>query len=144
MKKFGCELCGEKFSYEISLTEHVEKHEIITGENDGGDLMMMMVDNAGDIETETVQTEIVDTFQHEQIIECETVFETDNFETCNSNDNFETHTITTTFYDKESRGGGNLPDIDSELEEIRKSPRKRSAKKAFEDMYELKKQKRKL
>jgi len=148
MKKYGCELCGEKFSYEISLTEHVEKHEMIGGENDaGGDLMMMMVDNAEDIETETVQTEIVDTFQHEQIIECETVFETDNFETCNSNDNFETHTIATTFYDKESRSGGkmkNLPDIDSELEEIRKSPRKRSAKKAFEEMYEFKKQRRKL
>ena len=131
MKKFGCELCGEKFSYEISLTEHVEKHEIITGDNDGGDLMMMMVDNSGDIETETVQTEIVDTFQHEQIIECETVFETNDFE---GNENFETHTIT----------AENLPDIDSELEEIRKSPRKRSAKKAFEDMYESKKQKRKL
>ena len=131
MKKFGCELCGEKFSYDISLTEHVEKHEIITGDNDGGDLMMMMVDNSGDIETETVQTEIVDTFQHEQIIECETVFETNDFE---GNENFETHTIT----------AENLPDIDSELEEIRKSPRKRSAKKAFEDMYESKKQKRKL
>jgi len=131
MKKFGCELCGEKFSYEISLTEHVEKHEMISGENDAGeDLMMMMVETAGDIETETIQTEIVDSFQHEQIIECETVFETDSFETCTTNDNFETHTIQT--------------DINSELEEIRKSPRKRSAKKAFEEMYEFKKQRRKV
>merc|ERR1719369_2319726 len=144
MKQFGCELCGEKFSYQISLTEHVEKHEIITRDTGGGDLMMMMVDNAGDIETETVQTEIVDTFQHEQIIECETVFETNDYETCSTNENFETHTITTGFYEKERSGSENLPDIDSELEEIRKSPRKRSAKKAFEDMYEFKKQKRKL
>ena len=39
-----------------------------------------------------------------------------------TNDNFETHTVT----------AENLPDIDSELEEIRKSPRKKS----FEDMNE--------
>ena len=144
MKKFACEFCGEKFSYEISLTEHVEKHKILTAENDGGDLMMMMVDNAGDIETETVQTEIVDTFQHEQIVECETVFENDNFEISSAGDNFETHTITTTFYEKGDRGVESPIDMDQELEKIRKSPRKRFAKKSFEDVYAFKKQRQKL
>lgn len=96
LQHFSCDMCGEKFSYEVSLSEHLSKHKGhkvgISGER-ATDLRMVMVDGADE---NVVHTELVDSLHSEQVVECETVFETGNFtqsgELSNNSDTFVTYT----------------------------------------------------
>ena len=111
-----CELCGEKFAFEISLREHIEKHKDTPTNNEPIMLMMMEGEEGG----EHVQTEVVHTFEQEQVVECETVFP-DSF-------------------GQEGSGEANVDyfevagkeEVLDDMTRVRKSPRKRPRRKSHE------------
>ena len=115
-KNQTCELCGEKFAFEISLREHIEKHNTPTNTEP---IMLMMME--GEEGSEHVQTEVVHSFeQQEQVVECETVFP-DSF----------------------GQEGGGVTHVDyfevdakeevlDDVTRVRKSPRKRPRRKSHE------------
>ena len=118
-KNETCELCGEKFAFEISLREHMEKHKT-PANSEPIMLMMMEGSNIGEEGTEHVQTEVVHSFEQEQVVECETVFP-DSF----------------------GQEGGGEADVDyfevdakeevlEDVTRVRKSPRKRPRRKSHE------------
>ena len=118
-KTLTCELCGEKFAFEISLREHIEKHNT-PANNEPIMLMMMEGSNIGEEGSVHVQTEVVHTFGQEQVVECETVFP-DSF----------------------GQEGGDEANVDyfevdakeevlGDVIHVRKSPRKRPRKKSHE------------
>jgi uncharacterized Zn-finger protein len=124
-KNISCEICGDKFAFDISLREHMEKHN---GEKKPVDsyqepIMLMMMDTkvregAGD----HIQTEIVGDFSQEQVVECETVFSDGLGQDPEANVDFES-----SYFGVDSKEE-TLGDLS--YAEVRKSSRKRSSSKS--------------
>lgn len=155
-KLHGCENCGTRFYNRVSLDEHIETCADLDGFK--REDMDLGVEGEEELIQQEVEEEIIDTFQ-EQVIECETVldsnFETHTIETwipAVSPPREDTPILeepkkrkrsrsrtTDTEADTESQDAEEdnekvLPDIQSELDEIRRSPRRKMAKRKFEDM----------
>jgi len=118
-KNLTCELCGEKFAFEISLQEHIEKHNT-PANNEPIMLMMMEGSNIGEEGSEHVQTEVVHTFGQEQVVECETVFPESFGQEGGDEANVDYFEVTA----KE--------EVLGEVTHVRKSPRKRPRRKSHE------------
>ena len=68
-KKLTCDMCGDKFAFDISLREHMEKHNMDKKPLDSGQepIMLMMMEGCS-------EGQVVGEFTQEQVVECETVF----------------------------------------------------------------------
>jgi len=120
-KNHTCDLCGEKFAFEISLREHMEKHNTSTT-NEPIMLLMMEGSNIGEGGSEHVQTEVVHTFGQEEVVECETVFP-DSF----GNGGGSEANVKYFEVDVKEEVSGDVTQIS-----VRKSPRKRLHRKSHE------------
>lgn len=128
-KKLSCDLCGDKFAFDVSLREHMEKHEAGAKSEEGGPIMLMMLEtkagSGGGLQTE---------FGQEQVVECETVFP-DTFQGGSEVVGLDSQALETSYFEEETKGVilghigekevlSNLVDA-----EVRKSGRKRASKK---------------
>ena len=117
-KNHTCELCGEKFAFEISLREHMEKHNTPTN-NQPIMLMMMEGSNIGEEGREAV--EVVHTFGHqEQVVECETVFPHSFGQEGADNANVD-------YFEVNAK-----EEVLDDVSRVRKSPRKKHRRKSHE------------
>lgn len=134
-KKLACEICGEKFAFEISLREHMEKHSTSqkTSETDQEPIMLMMMGNRDD------QSEIVGDFTQEQVVECETVFNDGFCQDSGDNAAFDAQSIEANYFGEVQKEEALNVMVDTE---VRKSSRKRGNTKINESSADVKRLKR--
>ena len=119
-KTQACHLCGDKFAFEISLREHMEKHNTQT-KNEPIMLMMMEGGNLEEGSTDHTPTDVVHTLGHqEQVVECETVLPSSFSQEGAGESNVD-------YFEVNARD-----DVLRDVVHVRKSPRKRPRRKSLE------------